>query len=95
MEKLVEKGLVKNIGLSNFNSKQIQDILDKGKVDYHSTLTLPPNNIACLYVLSDLSSRQPSRVPPLLHAEKAFAFLPRAWHRPGRVLPSGQADPLG
>ena len=32
MEKLVEKGLVKSIGLSNFNSVQIQDVLDKGKV---------------------------------------------------------------
>ena len=32
MEKLVEKGLVKSIGLSNFNSVQIQDIIDKGKV---------------------------------------------------------------
>lgn len=32
LEKLVEKGLVKSIGLSNFNSEQIQDILDKCKV---------------------------------------------------------------
>jgi len=32
MEKLVEKGLVKSIGLSNFNSEQIQDVLDKGKI---------------------------------------------------------------
>ncbi len=33
MEKLVEKGLAKNIGLSNFNSVQIQDVLDKAKVN--------------------------------------------------------------
>jgi len=32
MEKLVEKGLVKDIGISNFNSEQIQDIIDKGKI---------------------------------------------------------------
>ena len=32
MEKLVEKGLVKSVGLSNFNSEQIKEILEKGKV---------------------------------------------------------------
>jgi len=32
MEKLVEKGLTKSIGLSNFNSEQIADVLAKGSV---------------------------------------------------------------
>jgi len=32
MEKLVEKGLTKSIGLSNFNSAQIADVLEKGSV---------------------------------------------------------------
>ena len=32
MEKLVEKGLTKSIGLSNFNSMQIADVLEKGSV---------------------------------------------------------------
>ena len=43
MEKLVEKGLVKSIGLSNFNSVQIQDVLDKGKV--HKHLHIVPRKI--------------------------------------------------
>jgi len=32
MEKLVELGLAKDIGVSNFNSEQLQDVLDKGKI---------------------------------------------------------------
>merc|ERR1719154_294363 len=32
MEKLVKLGLVKSVGLSNFNSEQIVDILEKGQV---------------------------------------------------------------
>lgn len=32
MEKLVEKGLCKDIGVSNFNNKQLQDVLDICKV---------------------------------------------------------------
>ena len=32
MEKLVEKGLVRSIGISNFNSEQIKDILKRGSI---------------------------------------------------------------
>jgi diketogulonate reductase-like aldo/keto reductase len=32
MEKLVKKGLTKSIGLSNFNSEQITDVLEKGSL---------------------------------------------------------------
>ena len=32
LEKLVDEGLVRSIGLSNFNSKQIQNIWDKCRI---------------------------------------------------------------
>lgn len=32
MEKLVEKGLVRSIGLSNFNSKQLDDVLSVARI---------------------------------------------------------------
>ena len=32
MEELVKKGLAKSIGLSNFNSEQIKDVLEKGSI---------------------------------------------------------------
>ena len=35
MEKLVQKGLVRDIGLSNFNSKQVEDILKNAALDVH------------------------------------------------------------
>ncbi|KFM61756.1 Alcohol dehydrogenase [NADP(+)], partial [Stegodyphus mimosarum] len=32
MEKLVDKGLVRSIGISNFNSKQIQRVYDSARI---------------------------------------------------------------
>ena len=39
MEKLVEKGWTKSIGLSNFNSKQVEDVLSVCKVSFDAYLT--------------------------------------------------------
>ena len=41
MEKLVEEGLVKHIGVSNFNSDQIQHILD------NATIKPATNQVKC------------------------------------------------
>ena len=39
MEELLKKGLVRNIGVSNFNSEQIQDVLKNGTVSSHYSYT--------------------------------------------------------
>ncbi|CAK9824595.1 Aldo-keto reductase family 1 member B1 [Anthophora retusa] len=54
MEKLVEKGLVKNIGISNFNQEQIERLLEKctikpvtNQVECHPYLTIKEDSDFC------------------------------------------------
>ena len=51
MEKLVEKGFCKSIGLSNFNAAQITDILKRGKVPTHRLLIHIHDACMCIYFI--------------------------------------------
>ncbi len=60
MERLVEKGLAKNIGVSNFNASQLKEVLDCCKVRGKTPMLLLyfPNRFIshCIFFVPDQAS---------------------------------------
>jgi len=70
MEKLVEKGLVKSLGVSNFNSEQVKDIVERGnikpvtnQVESHPYLNQTPLKDVCAQYNIPLTAYSPLGSP--------------------------------
>merc|ERR1711860_270439 len=77
MEDLVEKGLVKSIGLSNFNRRQIEEVLSKAKKHFPSVL----QNESHPY-LQEKDLRDFCRINKIIF--QAYSAL-GSWDRPWKV----------
>ncbi|XP_070563336.1 aldo-keto reductase family 1 member A1-like [Ptychodera flava] len=78
MEKLVDEGLCKAIGLSNFNSKQISDVMRRGKI-------APANlQVECHPYLNQKNLIQFCKERKIaVTAHSCLGSRHRTWHRPG------------
>ena len=83
LERLVEKGLARDIGVANHNQKQVEDIIKRTKVR-RMIFTDRPNK----RLVSDQACHRAGGVPRL-HAAEAPALLPAVpGHLPNGVLPA-------